>query len=288
MTVRGSRSSGSDGSQTPAATVARRAWKRRTGRPVRRLFIVTHRWLALILSLVLLVITMSGAILLYRPEIQRALHQDAYAASREPTTISLTQARQIVLDAHPTFPATSVWAEHGVLRVTDYETSWTVDPGTGEILGHIGATPNWLLLMDNVHECFLSCEDYPGYVGLMVKEVPGTGWLGFDDTRVTYGGLVLGVFGLLLLYLSLTGVWLWFPRPGKWRGSMRVRWKRGRFARDTDLHNVAGMIAIPFLLVWAITGAGLRVRLRREGLLRRDAGEGARRGRGRLRGAPER
>ena len=59
----------------------------------------------------------------------------------------------------------------------------------------------------------------------------------------------------LLLYLSLTGIWLWFPRPSKWRSSMDVRWKRGRFARDTDLHKVAGMIAIPFLLMWAVTGA---------------------------------
>ena len=58
--------------------------------------------------------------------------------------------------------------------------------------------------------------------------------------KITYGGLVLGVFALILLYLSLTGIWLWFPRPSKWRRSMDVRWKRGRFARDTDLHKVAG------------------------------------------------
>ena len=242
--------------QTPEQRQARRTKKRRTGRPVRRLFIVTHRWVSLTMGLVLLVITMSGAVLLYRPEIQRSLHQDAYQASGKPATVSLTQARQTVLDAHPKFPATSVWAEHGVYRVTDYETSWTVDPATGKILGHIGETPAWLLLMDNIHECFLSCEEYPGYVGFLVKEVPGTAWLGFDDTKVTYGGLVLGVLGLVLLYLCLTGIWLWFPRPGNWRGSMSVRWKRGRFARDTDVHNVAGMIAIAFLLMWAITGAG--------------------------------
>lgn len=27
------------------------------------------------------------------------------------------------------------------------------------------------------------------------------------------------------------------------------------FARDTDLHKGGGMIAIPFLLLWAVTGA---------------------------------
>jgi uncharacterized iron-regulated membrane protein len=37
---------------------------------------------------------------------------------------------------------------------------------------------------------------------------------------------------------------------------MSIRWRRGRFARDTDLHNVAGMLAMAFLLMWAITGVG--------------------------------
>lgn len=248
--------SGQAATRPPQSDTTRRSRKRRNRRGVRRLLILTHRWLSLGLGLVLLVITMSGALLVYRPEIQRALHQDAYETSGRPATTSLTQARQTVLDAHPRFPGNSVWAEHGVYRVTDYETSWTVDPGTGKILGHIGETPAWLRLMVNVHECFLSCEGSPGYVGLLAKEVPGTTWLGSDDTRVTYGGLVLGVFGLVLLYLSLTGIWLWFPRPGAWRGSMSVRWKRGRFARDSDLHTVAGVIAIPFLLIWAVTGAG--------------------------------
>ena len=198
---------------------------------------------------------MSGSILLYRPEIERLQASDAYDVSGKAPTTSLVEAREAVLAEHPKFDATSVWAEHGVYLVTDYETGWTVDPGTGKVLGHVGESPGWLQWMDNLHECFLSCEDYPGTVGVLVKEVPGSAWLGFDGAKITWGGLLLGVLALLLLYLSLTGIWLWFPRPSKWRSSMDVRWKRGRFARDTDLHKVAGMIAIPFLLMWAVTGA---------------------------------
>jgi len=217
--------------------------------------IVSHRWLSLVLGLVLLAITTSGAILLYRPEIERLQDGAAYDVSGKAPTISLVQARQAVLDEHPSFDATSVWAEHGVYRVTDYETSWTVDPGTGEVLGHVGESPGWLQFTDNLHECLLSCEDYPGTISALVEEVPGTAWLGFDGAKVTWGGLALGVLAVLLLYLSITGIWLWFPRPSRWRSSMNVRWRRGRFARDTDLHKVAGMVAIPFLLMWALTAA---------------------------------
>lgn len=240
-------------------TQKRPARPRKGRRPVRRFFIVSHRWLSLVLGLVLLAITTSGAVLLYRPEIERIVYSDAYDVSGKSPTVDLVQARAAVLAAHPKFDATSVWAENGVFRVTDYETAWTVDPGTGEVLGHVGKTPAWLGFMDNLHECLFSCEDYPAYISVLAEEIPHSGWMGFDGAKVTWGGAVLGVFGLLLLYLSLTGIWLWFPRPSKWRGSMTVRWKRGRFARDTDLHKVAGMITIPFMLMWAITGAGFEL-----------------------------
>lgn len=245
-------------SPEPAPTATRS--KRRTGtsRPVRRFLIVTHRWLSLVLGLVLLVITTSGAVLVYEPELNRWMNSDAYDVSGKPATTTLNQAKDTVLAAHPDFAATSVWFEHGVYRVTDDVTSWTVDPGTGEVLGHVGETPTWLKVMEQVHMCFFSCEEEPAFVGFMMNEIPGTAWLGHDDVKVTYGALVLGVFGLFLLYLSITGLWLWFPRrgkrPGKWKKSVSVRWKKGRFARDTDLHNLAGLIAVPLLLLWAVTG----------------------------------
>lgn len=235
--------------------------KRSNRKPVRRFMIVTHRWLSLVLGLVLLLISTTGAILLYRPELAHLMNKDAYSPSGGPANVTFAQAFETVKAAHPDFKPTGVVAESGILKVTnaDYKTFWSVDPSTGRILGEIGEKPGWIAFLDNVHECLLSCEDEPGFVSALNKEVPGTTWLGFDDSKVTYGSLVLGVFGLVLLYLSLTGLWLWFPRPSQWKKSMNVRWKRGRFARDTDLHKVAGMIALPILLMWGITGAGFEL-----------------------------
>ncbi len=226
---------------------------------MRRFMIVSHRWLSLVLGIVLLALTTSGAILIYRPELQRAMNHTAYAASGGPATTTLLQARATVLRAHPTYDAETVIEENGVYRVTDFTTSWTVDPATGKILGEVHKEPGWLGFLDNFHECGLSCEDYPGYVAFLAADIPHTGWLGYEGSNISGGGLLLGVFGLLLLYLCLTGIWLWFPRPSAWRSSMDVRWRRGRFARDTDLHKVAGMIAIPLLLVWAVTAAGFEL-----------------------------
>jgi uncharacterized iron-regulated membrane protein len=245
---------------SPGPARAKEARRTKTAQSFRRFLIVIHRWLSLSLGLVLLAITTSGAVLVYKPELNRLMNADAYAVSDGPATLGIAEARKAVQDAHPTFDATGVWYEHGIYRVTDYESAYTVDPGTGDILGEVGTTATWIRLLDNLHECFLSCADEPGYLSFLEKQIPGTQhlYLGSDGEKVTVGGMVLGVFALVLLFLSLSGLWLWFPRrgkrPGKWKKSVSVRWKRGRFARDTDLHNVAGLIAIPLLLLWAFTG----------------------------------
>ncbi len=230
--------------------------RRRPRNPLRRSLIVTHRWLSLVLGLVLLVITTSGAILLYTPEIQRWLNSDAYAASGGPTVVSFQQAADTVAARYPDLVPQAVIAEHGVLRVTDFTSSVTVDPATGAVLGEVHEMPSWWGWLENLHECGFTCDDYPGYIPALNAEVPGTGWLGFEDTPVTVGGLILGLAGLLLLFLAVSGLVLWWPKPSRWRTSMAVRWRKGRFARDTDLHKVVGMIALPLLLIWGFTGIG--------------------------------
>ena len=226
-----------------------------TPRVLRRFLIVSHRWLSLVLGLVLVLICTSGAVLLYRPELQRHIDHAAYATSGGQPVVTMQQAADAVTAAHPDFQVAAVIKENGVLRVTDYTNSWTVDPATGKVLGKVGQPPWFMNLLDNFHECFLTCEGMPGYVPLFAKGIPGTSWLS-DDGRLDTGDLVLGLFALVLLYLSLTGLWLWFPRPRQWRSAMSVRWRRGRFARDTDLHKVVGMIALVPLLMWAVTTAG--------------------------------
>src|SRR4029077_2786641 len=90
----------------------------------------------------------------------------------------------------------------------------------------------------------------------LVTPVPGTGWLGFEDEPVSVGGMIIGIFGILLVFLALSGLWLWLPLWGRYRGAVTVRRGKGRFARDTDLHKVIGMLALPLLLLWGFTGVG--------------------------------
>ena len=110
--------------------------------------------------------------------------------------------------------------------------------------------------MTNIHLCGLTCPEYVGYQSWLNNPVPGTKWLGFENTAPTWGGLILGITGALLLFLALSGIWLWWPGIKKMAVGVRVRMRKGRYARDFDLHQVAGMIAVPLLLMWAFTGMG--------------------------------
>lgn len=75
----------------------------------------------------------------------------------------------------------------------------------------------------------------------------------------TYGTVAVGVAGLLTLLLLGSGLYLWWPNAGQWRGALSFKrgavWKR----RVYDLHVKSGVYAAPFLLTLVITGVVLAV-----------------------------
>lgn len=258
------------GSGGPASRPARRRppwWRRRL---VKRSTIWVHRWLSLVLGLLLLAVTTSGAILVYEPEIQRWQHREAYLDPR-PTgdaanrgEMALTETLDVARQHDPSFVANVLYDAHGTYVAESYEPARkvTVDPGTRQVLGdydpsaEIGSIGWALGLIHNVHLCGLTCDDHPGYVPWLAAEVPASEWAGFEQAKITWGGLVLGVSAVMLLFLAVSGIWLWWPGVRHWVRGVRVRFTKGRYPRDYDLHQVAGMIAVPLLLVWAFTGAG--------------------------------
>lgn len=244
----------------------------RTRAPVRHLLVVTHRWISLVLGLLLLLVTTSGAVLLYAPEIERAAAPAVWQGSGGPVTVTMQQARDAVLAAHPQASADVVTLVHGVYRVADGERAWTVDPTTGAILGEAPARPAWLGVVDNLHVCLLSCEDLPGHLTPLSTQIPHTSALGWNGEDMTVGSFLLAGMALALVYLCLSGLWLWFPRPGRWRGALTVRWSKGRFARDLDLHKVVGVVALVPLLAWGVTGAGFEMEWTRKAWLAASPG----------------
>lgn len=175
------------------------------------------------------------------------------------------QAHDLVVAAYPDVVPDSVIAENGVPRRRRRPIVHR-RPGHRGGAGRGDAEPTWLAWTQNLHECFLTLPE-PAWLR---RDPRGRGarhrWLGHEGNPVTVGSLVLGVMGLVLLFLAVSGLWLWWPWPSRFTASLTVRRGKGRFARDTDLHKVIGMVALPLLLLWGLTGGGLRIRARRDGI----------------------
>ncbi len=225
---------------------------------VKRATIVTHRWLSLVLGIVLLVITTSGAAVVYAPEWVHWTNASVFQVTQASHPVSVTTAMAIVDRAHPDFEADAVNVYDGLDEVLSgkddkYPGFYGVDPGTGRITGYANPNSGVMAVLLQVHECFFTCDDYPAYAGFLNHSVPtlGLGWL----QGVTVSGFILGLFGLVLLFLALSGIWLWWPALRRFSHGFRVRLHKGRYARDYDLHQLVGIVAVPFLLVWGLTGA---------------------------------
>jgi uncharacterized iron-regulated membrane protein len=149
----------------------------------------------------------------------------------------------------------SVVENRGAWEVLDEEGHVArVDETAGRLLGTIDREGGVMGFFGSLHMCALGCEGMPGYVPFLAKPAQVDG---FDLTlgnEGNWGGLILAVIALLLLALAISGLVLWWPGGGKLRRGVSVRRGRGRYKLNYDLHKVVGFVALPFLLMWAVTG----------------------------------
>lgn len=72
------------------------------------------------------------------------------------------------------------------------------------------------------------------------------------------GRSVVGVSGLLMLALLLSGLWAWWPR-GSWRKALHFKPDAVPIRRLRDLHKLTGLLGLPLLLM--LTGTGVMLAL---------------------------
>ena len=240
--------------QPEAAAAPARKRRRKRRRPsLRTSLVFTHRWSALVLGLALLAVVISGVVLLYSQEIDRVVHPDLYRTTPSDHPITHAEAVGVIHREAPSFEPSDVADSHGVYLIyggeDDYRQAY-VDPGSGRLNGINDPSQGVMGFLYNLHLCGLSCKGYAGYIPFLEKPAHL-----FGNEELTVGGLILAVTGLLLLFLAATGVVVWWPGIKRLARGLRVRRRQGTYAFNYDLHNVVGLAAIPFLVMWGFTGA---------------------------------
>ncbi|AXJ96869.1 PepSY domain-containing protein [Sphingomonas sp. FARSPH] len=206
----------------------------------RRTWFQVHKWIGLILAILIVPLCLSGAALVWDEPLDRIANPARYAVTGD-TLLT---------------PSAYVAAAARVLKPGDRIAQLTLPDGQGPVVvaaapAGVGAArggppPRMMVYLDPPTAKVL--EVAPRNAGLVrflhvlhgSLQLPGV------------GRQVVGWIGVAMMVSSFTGLWLWWPTVGKWvRG---LRWRRHRNT-DTNLHYLFGFwVALP-LFVLSLTGA---------------------------------
>lgn len=200
---------------------------------IRRALFHVHLWVGVLLSVYVVVISLSGAILVFRTELTRATFPAALSPYKPPQTAPLSSAVTNFQHRFPRAELTSVTLPSATLPAFQLEAKDAeghplhalADPQTAAIYPQ---PRTWIDVVYDLH------------LYLLLGEAHG----------IQYNGI--GAAGLLLLAFS--GLVLWWRGLAAWtrglRLSLRHNWRRINF----DLHSAIGFWTLALITWWALSG----------------------------------
>lgn len=203
---------------------------------IRPTLLSIHRWIGLAFGLLLIVQALTGVAIVFREELNRTIHADALTVVPGGPAMPVQQMLDMVREAHSDAPVARIeyptTADEAFLfRIEPKDGSHrrmvAVDPYRGVITrdGELGDWPiEWLF---ELHHELLA-----------------------GDT----GAMLVGIGGIALLFMALTGPFLWWPGRGRIRQGFSVTFRGGAYRGARDLHRVVGIIFALLLAVSAFTG----------------------------------
>jgi uncharacterized iron-regulated membrane protein len=189
----------------------------------RRIVFQGHRWVGLIAGVYVLLISVTGAALVFRIDLQRASHPHLFTANAGAPVAPLAIIDS-VSRAYPAHrlsgvdaPTTTRPTYLAYVTSPDAFKTILIDPVTARVLGELPERTAVRTLQD----------------------------LHFDLLSGRTGRVVNGVGALAIIVLVVTGILEWWRRG--------LSWRKGRFV--PELHRAVGIGSAALVLMWAITGA---------------------------------
>lgn len=201
---------------------------------LRRLWFQVHKWIGISLAILIIPISLSGALLVWHDGLDRIANSERYAVSGTEATLPP--------GAYATAASAAVpGARLASLRMPEHEgpvvagltapgdgspvrTNVYLDPPTGRVLEAAGANQGLVRVLHVLHGSLM---------------VPGV------------GRQIVGWVGVFMLLSCLTGIWLWWPVTGSVRRGFR--WRR-QPSTNANLHHLMGFWVLLPLAMLSFTG----------------------------------
>jgi uncharacterized iron-regulated membrane protein len=203
----------------------------------RRWMFLIHLWLGLIVGPIVGVVNLTGAIIVFRYEINRMTTPGtAYVAPPETgRRVSLDEMAARVQVARPGDKLRTVGWEAGP------DTAWNFraqSPEGHRIHTFINQYSGAITGRDDYHQQWMQWF-YDLHADLLTGET---------------GRFVNGFVGLATIIFSLTGLIVWWPGTARWLFGFRYAWRTGWKRQNYDLHKVVGFYSSVAVLVVAVSG----------------------------------
>jgi uncharacterized iron-regulated membrane protein len=195
-----------------------------------------HTWIGIAAGVFLSLIALTGSVILFRAEFQRAALPPGAAAGDGSRRASLDDAAREIAKLRPgaVVRRVQIPAESGEPYILQVQSPgkrmerFAVDSASARVLGTI--QPNWMDWMVDLHRNLLAGRT---------------------------GRSIVGGFGVMLFVLSASSLLLWLAGPRNWRAWFSVRRQGSRVRFNYELHRAAGLWACVVLALISLTGIGL-------------------------------
>jgi uncharacterized iron-regulated membrane protein len=195
-----------------------------------------HTWIGITSGIFLSVIALTGSVILFRAEFERAALSPSAALGDRSRRATIDDAAREIAQIRPDAIVRRVRipVESGDPYVLQVQSPgkraerFAIDSTTGRVLGAI--QPNWVDWTVDLHRNLL--------VG-------------------TTGRSIVGGIGIVLFLLSATGLLMWLTGARNWRAWISVRRQGSAVRFNYELHRAAGLWAYAFLALISFTGIEL-------------------------------
>jgi len=192
-----------------------------------------HLWAGVFIGVYAIVIGLTGAALMFRPELQAWAHPELFQIE---ATGGLADVSTVTAAVEARYP-------DGEFSTIDYPR------------GRRGAFLTYVRTGRDLRSVFLHPSS-----GAVIGELPPDGWvqrlqaLHYNLWLADIGIVVNGLAAACLLLMCATGLVIWWPGLAQWRRGFTVDWRWGWRRTAWDLHRAAGIWVVALLATWAASG----------------------------------
>lgn len=229
-----------------------------SGRFLRRIW-RTHFYAAVIAAPVLLMFAITGLVILYTQPIQSQLLADKLVVPVGTTTAPYLDQLETAQAEFPELGLSQIVPPIGpdratLFEFTDGDTVYKqvfVNPFTGKVTGTMTTGDDIVGLSNRLHG-FLNYDK-------ATVSLPNMAWVIDREAEpmieIPIADVILEIATVWALVLSLTGLFLWWPRKSqKGKPKLKVRWSKGGRLRWRDLHSASGILVSVILLLFILSG----------------------------------